>query len=110
MRCSYTHTHTHTHTHTITHAQTYKLFTVKKCIFKSVLGDFPGGPVVETSACNVGGVGSISVQGTKIPHASQPINQKINDRNSNATNLVKTLKMVCINKRKTALWHDGNSV
>ena len=100
----------YTYTHTITHAHTYKLFTVKKCIFKSALGDFPGGSVVETSSSNVEGVGSIPVQGTKIPHASQPINQKINNRNSIATNLIKTLKTVHIKKRKTVLWHDGNSV
>ena len=66
--------------------------------------------MVETSPSNVGGVGPIPVEGTKIAHASQPINQKINNRNSIATNLIKTLKMVCIKKRKPALWHDGNSV
>ena len=31
--------------------------------------DFPGGPVVKTSPSNAGGVGSIPVQGTTIPHA-----------------------------------------
>ena len=64
------------------------------------MGDFPRGPVVETSPSNVGGVGSIPVQG-KIAHASQPINQKINNRNSIATNLIKTLKMVCIKKKES---------
>ena len=34
--------------------------------------DFPGGPVVETSPSNAGGVGSIPGWGTKIPHASRP--------------------------------------
>ena len=56
--------------------------------------------MVETSSSNVEGVGSIPVQGTKIPHASQPINQKINERNSIATNLIKTLKTVHIKKKK----------
>ena len=56
--------------------------------------------MVETSSSNVGGVGSIPVQGTKIPHASQPINQKINKRNSIAANLIKTLKTVHIKKKE----------
>ena len=34
--------------------------------------DFPGGPVVKTSPSDAGGVGSISGQGAKIPHASWP--------------------------------------
>ena len=29
-------------------------------------GDFPGGPVIETSLSNAGGAGSIPVQGAKI--------------------------------------------
>ena len=31
--------------------------------------DFPGGPVVKTSPCNVGGAGSITGGGARIPHA-----------------------------------------
>ena len=42
--------------------------------------DFPGGPVVETSPSNAGGVGSIPGWGAKIPHASWPKNQKINQK------------------------------
>ena len=33
-------------------------------------GDFPGGPVVESLACNAGDVGSIPGQGTRVPHAA----------------------------------------
>ena len=32
--------------------------------------DFPGGPVVKNLPSNAGDVGSISGQGTKIPHAT----------------------------------------
>ena len=38
--------------------------------------DFPGGPVVKTSPSNAGSVGLIPGQGAKIPHVSQPKNQK----------------------------------
>ena len=37
---------------------------------------FPAGPVVKTSPPNLRGVGSIPGQSAKIPHASQPKNQK----------------------------------
>ena len=37
---------------------------------KSVVGDFPGGPVVKNPPCNAGDTGSIPGQGTKIPHAA----------------------------------------
>ena len=40
-----------------------------------VYGDFPGGPGVQTSPSNAGGVGSIPGWGAKIPHASGPKNQ-----------------------------------
>ena len=43
--------------------------------FKSLLWDFPGGPVVKTSLSNAGGAGSIPGRGAKIPHASPPRNQ-----------------------------------
>ena len=35
-----------------------------------ILGDFPGGPVVKNLPSNAGDTGSVSGQGTKIPHAS----------------------------------------
>ena len=38
-------------------------------------GDLPGDPALKTSSSNAG-VGSIPGQGTKIPHASQPKNEK----------------------------------
>ena len=36
--------------------------------------------MVETSPSNAGGVGSISGQGAKIPHVSQPKNQQIKQK------------------------------
>ena len=33
--------------------------------------DVPGGPVVRNPSCNAGDVGSVSGQGTKIPHAAE---------------------------------------
>ena len=42
--------------------------------------DFPGGPVVKTSPSNAGGASSISCWGVKIPHASQPKNQNIKEK------------------------------
>ena len=36
------------------------------------IGDFPGGPAVETLPSNAGGVGSTSGQEAKIPYASHP--------------------------------------
>ena len=41
--------------------------------------DFPGCPVVKTSPSNAGGVGSIPGGVAKIPHASWPKNQNINN-------------------------------
>ena len=48
--------------------------------FKNMRRDFPGGPVVKTSPSSAGGVGSISGLGGKIPHASQPKNQNIKQK------------------------------
>ena len=42
--------------------------------------DFPGGPVVKTSPSNAGGAGLIPGWGAKIPHASQPENQNIKQK------------------------------
>ena len=39
--------------------------------------NFPGGPVVKTSASNAGSAGLIPVWGAKIPHASWPKNQNM---------------------------------
>ena len=41
------------------------------------MGDFPGGPAVETSPSNIGVAGSIPDQGAKIPHASWSKKQNI---------------------------------
>ena len=35
--------------------------------------DFPGGPVVKNPPCNAEDVSSIPGQGTKIPHATEPL-------------------------------------
>jgi len=40
-------------------------------------GDFPGGPVVETSPSNAGVIGLIPGQRAKTPHSSWPKNQNI---------------------------------
>ena len=50
------------------------------CVFKilhptaffktTILGDFPGGPVVKNPPSNAGDVGLIPGRGTKIPHAA----------------------------------------
>ena len=42
--------------------------------------NFPGCPVVKTSASNVGSEGSIPDQGAKIPHALWPKNQNIKQK------------------------------
>ena len=43
-------------------------------------GDFPDGPVVKTSPSNTGGAGSIPGWGAKIPHASWPENQNVEQK------------------------------
>ena len=43
--------------------------------------DFPGGPVVKTPSYHCrGGAGSVSDEGTKIPHTSQAKKQNINQK------------------------------
>ena len=46
---------------------------------KGHLGDLPGGPVVEASS-NTEGAGSIPAWGTKIPHASRPKRQNMEQK------------------------------
>ena len=43
-------------------------------------GEEPGGPVVRSLPCNAGDLGSIPVQGTKIPHAEQQLSLYIASR------------------------------
>ena len=63
--------------------------------------DFPGDLVVKTSPSNAGGMGSISGQGAKIPHASGPKNPNIKkNKNNIIINSIKPLKMVQIFKSK----------
>ena len=45
-----------------------------------MLWDLPGGPVVKTSPSNAESIGSMPGQGAKIPHASGPKNQNINQK------------------------------
>ena len=59
--------------------------------------DIPGCPVIKTSPSNAGGMGSIPRREAKILHASGPEDQ---NRSSIVTNLIKTLKMVHIKKKK----------
>ena len=42
--------------------------------------DFPGGPMIKTLPSNAGGAGSIPGGEAKIPHASQPKNQNIKQK------------------------------
>ena len=42
--------------------------------------NFPGGPVVKTAPSNAGGAGLILGQRTKIPHALQPKNQNVRQK------------------------------
>ena len=56
------------------------------------LRNFPGGLVGKNSPSSAGGVGSIPGWGAKIPHASQPKNQSINDRSNIVTNSIKDFK------------------
>ena len=49
---------------------------MKKRLFR----DFPGSPVVKTLPSNAGGTGSIPGGGPKIPHALQPKNQNIKQK------------------------------
>ena len=46
----------------------------------TIWGDFPDGPVVETSPSNAGGAGSTPSWGAKTPHASWPKNQNIKQK------------------------------
>ena len=52
---------------------------VKKSIARDIRKyldrDFPDGPMVKISSSNAEGMGSVSDQGAKIPHASRPKNK-----------------------------------
>ena len=70
---------------------------------KTLLGNFPGGPVARTSPSNAEGVGSIPSQGTKTPHASQPKNQKRKEKQYGNKFNKSFKKMVHIKKKKKIL-------
>ena len=59
------------------------------------LGNFLGGSMIETSS-NVECVHLIPDQGTKIPHASQPKTQNINNRSNIVTNSIVLKKQLHI--------------
>ena len=61
----------------MSHTETVGLLSSLPPIQQKPLGDFPGGPVVETSPSSAGGAGLIPGRGAKIPHAWQPKNQNI---------------------------------
>ena len=52
--------------------------TVIDAVRINTTGDFPDGPVLKTSPSSAEGTGSIPGEGTKIPQASGPKNQKKN--------------------------------
>ena len=55
--------------------------SLRTCELKRTLGrGFSGGPVVKALPSNAGGAGSIPNQGTKMPHASWPINQNVKQK------------------------------
>ena len=57
------------------------LHSLHTCERKQTLGrGFSGGPVVKALPSNAGCAGSIPSQGTKMPHASWPINQNIKQK------------------------------
>ena len=55
-------------------------FCVQPCFECVFFRDFPGGPVVNTSPSNAGDAGLIPGQEAKNPHASQPRNQNIKQK------------------------------
>ena len=64
--------------------------------------DLPGSPAVKISSSKAGGVSLIPGQAAKIPHASKPKNQNLNNRSHIVTifvNSTKNFKMAHI-KRK----------
>ena len=61
------------------------------------LQDFPDSPVVKTLPFDAGDKGSDPVQGARIPHASKPKHQNINQKQY-CNNFDKDSKMVHIKK------------
>ena len=48
--------------------------------YKTLLRDFPGGPVVKNPPCNAGDMGSIPAQGTEIPHTTEQLSPRATPR------------------------------
>ena len=95
-----------------------KIYSISKAFQKSrklswqeeTVGDFPGGPVVETSLSSAGGAGSIPGRGAKIPHTSWPKNQNLkkkkkkqkqycNKLNEDLKKIKKIKKKDCVNAK-----------
>ena len=56
------------------------MYSMVNTVNNTVLRAFPGSPAVRTLPSNAGGAGSIPGWGAKIPHASQPKNQNIKQK------------------------------
>ena len=76
---------------------------------KTLLGNFPGGPVARTSPSNAGGVGSIPGRGTKTPHASQLKNQKRKQKQY-CNKFNKGFKKMVYIKKKKKSWEKKNTL
>ena len=60
-----------------------------RCKVSDILSrDFLGGPVVRNLPCNVGDMGLISGQESKIPHAMEQISLRVTTRGSVLTNKI----------------------
>ena len=72
--------------------------------------NFPGAPVAKTSPSNAGGTGLIPGWGARIPHASWQKKNKTMDRNNVVADLIKTLKMAHLKKKKKTFKKMGTRV
>ena len=63
----------HRFDHKISHKNPRIFYNEKNLQDGLTRGDFPGGPVVKNSPCNAEDMSSIPGQGTKIPHAVEPL-------------------------------------
>ena len=69
--------------------QTFAFFLLYLLWFvqlKTIDWDIPGGPVVKSLPCKVGGVGSLPGPGAKVPHASWPNSKRQNKQYFNKFN------------------------
>ena len=71
------------------------LMTWRSSLYKSIVWDFPGGPMVKTSPCNAEGAGSVPGQGTKIPHDWRSKKLKHYKQNKYCNKFNKDFKKIC---------------